>query len=387
MKLLWLTLYFRFTRKLVVPIYVIYLIDIGLRPGQIAFAVGLGFFSSIILEFPSGAIADTIGHRKTLVLAAMLLSLSSSLLLLFSYAGVLASVIAFSAGFSFLSGTFSAYLYESLKKDGKEDQYSKSMGTFNGISNAISIGEVALLGWLYTFSPYIPILITALQPAIAAFIMLQMQEAPKLQSVKKKEGFSELAHHFSQALRTFKNNPILLRMSVLTSLIVSFSTAGADFQQAVFLLAGFSVGTIGIIYSIKRIGSTAISFLGAKVALVGPHKFYLVQAIILLVFLGGMGFSQSIILLTASATFGSICFALYRVVAMNYINQLVPSGSRATTISLNSLIWSALVVGELVVFGWVAEQYAYDTAFQVMFYMALVVIPIVYIWYRKSALR
>ena len=384
MNTFWLTLYFSFTRRLIVPIYVVYLLDIGFRPAQIAFVLGLSFFSSVLLEFPSGAIADTIGHRKTLVIAALFISLSGSLLLVSTFYGVITSVIAFAAGYSLLSGTFSAYIYESLTNEGKEETYSKVMGTFNGFSNAISIVEVALLGWLYTISPNISILITAVQPALAAFIMLRMKESPTLQSVKKKEGFSELIHHFSQAVHIFKSNPLLLRMSILSSLIVSFSTAGADFEQAILQFAGFSVTTIGIVYSIKRIGSTLISFLGGSISRIGPSKFFVLQGAVLIGFLAGMGYGSSIITLTIAATLGSICFALYRVVAMNFINQIVPSGSRATTISLSSLVWSLFVVIELSVFGWVAEKFTYVAGFQVFTVLAVVLVPFVFFWYKKS---
>ncbi len=385
MNTFWLTIYFRFTRRLIVPVFVLYLVDLQFTPSQIAVVVGSSFFTTLILEFPSGAIADTIGHRKTLVFSAWLLALSGLCLTWSTFPGIIIATVLFGAAVSFLSGTFSAYVYEFLKMSHSEDQYSKTMGRMNGISNAVSVIEISLFAWLYTFSPLIPILLSALLPAIASLIMLRMKEAPKVESVEKKEGYAELLHHTKQAISIFRTTPLLLRLSLLSSLIVSFTLAGADMQQALMRDAGLTVTAIGLIYSIKRVGSTSVSFLGGYFSRLGARTYFFLQMLILLTFLWGMSLGTGKVLFVIAATASSVTFALYRVVSMQFINELVPSGSRATTISLGTFLVSILVILHLSIFAVVSERFGYQAGFLYYAVMASIVLPLAYTSYYRAS--
>lgn len=102
-------------------------------PDTTAQTVGLiflaGNLAGFLFEIPSGYISDKFGHKETLVLAGFLMLVSSSFFLLATDVVFLILGSAFmSIGQAFRSGTFSAFMHETLRGLGKEDQYTEIMG-------------------------------------------------------------------------------------------------------------------------------------------------------------------------------------------------------------------------------------------------------------------
>ncbi len=98
---------------------------------NIALIFAVEAFAGIIFEIPTGAIADLFGRKKTLVVSnAMTLCA-----LLFLYIGgditmFIAYAILNAFARSLTSGTDTALIYDSLKEEGREDQFKKIIGTY-----------------------------------------------------------------------------------------------------------------------------------------------------------------------------------------------------------------------------------------------------------------
>lgn len=57
--------------RVYLPILVLFMARHGLSLGAVASVIVIGQVTSFICEVPSGAIADTVGHRKTLVISLL----------------------------------------------------------------------------------------------------------------------------------------------------------------------------------------------------------------------------------------------------------------------------------------------------------------------------
>lgn len=101
-----------------------------------------------ILEIPSGAIADHLGRKRAIILAALTVALAAffySVYPLFILFVIAETLWAFSA--ALFSGTFEAFLFSSLKSYGEEKKLPKILARFNTI-NLIALTISAPLGAL-----------------------------------------------------------------------------------------------------------------------------------------------------------------------------------------------------------------------------------------------
>ncbi|MEJ5366054.1 MAG: MFS transporter [Desulfosoma sp.] len=166
-----------FNLRFYYPVFALFYMDAGVSLEQFAWLQGLWSLSIIVFEVPSGMLADTIGRRTTLRLAAFLAVVE---MIIFATA---TDLVGFAlnrvlSGFneSLASGADSALLYDSLKVRGREGEYKKWLGTaqFYGLT----VGSLSTMAgsYLYTWGIRLPIWATAGCMAGAAAVSLFFKE-------------------------------------------------------------------------------------------------------------------------------------------------------------------------------------------------------------------
>ena len=110
--------------------------DNGLTYSQIAILKAIYSISIVVLEIPSGYLADVLGRKKTLIIGTILgfigfftYSISYGLI------GFIIAEIILGFGQSLISGADSAMLYDTLDDLGKKDEYTKYEGRVISIGN------------------------------------------------------------------------------------------------------------------------------------------------------------------------------------------------------------------------------------------------------------
>ena len=128
---------FSFLKMSLFPMAIITLFwkdHIGLNLTQILLLQGIYSVAMAIMEYPSGYLSDRIGYRASLNLASLLGIIGWGL---YSFADsftlVLIAEIILGISFSFISGSDSALLYESLKAGKEEQNYARHEGRMNGL--------------------------------------------------------------------------------------------------------------------------------------------------------------------------------------------------------------------------------------------------------------
>ena len=103
--------------------------QIGLSLTEILLLQGIFSIAMVIMEYPSGYLSDRIGYRAALNLASLLGIIGWGLYTIAdSFTQVLIAEIILGFSISFISGSDSALLYESLK-DSEEEQHYSDDGT------------------------------------------------------------------------------------------------------------------------------------------------------------------------------------------------------------------------------------------------------------------
>ncbi len=156
--------------------------DIGMSVATMM-SVQASFSLSIALfEFPSGYIADRLGHRRALVLGSCSILLGW---LLYALAHALWSVLlaelVLGVGFSLVSGADSALLYDSLREQGREHEFARWYGRMRSIAQ-IAAGSGALIaGFLYARWSRLPFVIEVAVWVLALGIALRFGETQRAQ--------------------------------------------------------------------------------------------------------------------------------------------------------------------------------------------------------------
>lgn len=155
-----------------------------MKYGQLGLMDAICFSFGLILEIPSGAIADIIGKRRTIIFAMLLAAVG--FFLMGSANGLPQLWIGFlfaQAGWAFYSGAAEALAFDSLVDRKKEHNFAAVIAVSGSIATVTVLLATSLGGFLYAFYFRSTHLAMALSYIVAWFISLGLQE-PKTDTEK-----------------------------------------------------------------------------------------------------------------------------------------------------------------------------------------------------------
>ncbi len=121
---------------LYMPIVVPFYESNGLSMKDIMILQAVYSIAIVVLEIPSGYLADVIGRRKTLIIGAMFGTIGfATYSFSYGFIGFLIAEIILGIGQSCISGADSAMLYDSLLERGEEKKYSRFEGRITSLGN------------------------------------------------------------------------------------------------------------------------------------------------------------------------------------------------------------------------------------------------------------
>ena len=315
----------------------------GFSTVQIGMAESIFHVASMSFEIPSGAIADVFGRKRTLV-AGRVMSVLSAVLMIFSdsFLSVACAMITSAFGYNLASGTREALAYDSLKEAGIEQEYDKFASNDMVIyqlttSFATLLAGVALM-WGYQ-KAYLADLVMGLASVLIA---CSLKEAKTELSQKSgiRERFREVAHESADFL---KSNSGARRMILFNSAIGAVSVLLLFFLQAKLTDAGLERIWLGPALFVMGLGSV----IGAKAVTFMKEKRYKVLGAV-----SGVG----VLFAVAAVMTGNVCCmilggfvgamadSLLAVRTDVVLNTMIPSGQRATLISVNSFTYSIIMI-------------------------------------------
>lgn len=344
---------------LFMPIVVLFYKDNGLEMKDIFILQAIYSVSIVVLEIPSGYLADVLGRKITLVFGTILgflgfITYSFS----FGFVGFLIAEIILGLGQSLISGADSAMLYDSLLETGKKDKYIKFEGRMVSVGNFAEAIAGILGGLLATISlryPYYAQTIVAFSGIPAALFLMEPIRNRKLIKMK----FSDILKIVKYALHDHKE----LKWNIIFSSVIGASTLTmAWFVQPYFEMVLLPIGLFGVLWTILNLSVGFSAMLAHKIELkLKQVKFMFGIAIIL-----PAGY---LIISRINALWGiTILLVFYIVrgiatpVLKDYINRLCDSDIRATVLSVRNFVIRVFfaIIGPFV--GWLTDAYTLKTA-------------------------
>ncbi|MFI5837701.1 MFS transporter [Micromonospora sp. NPDC051300] len=143
---------------LLYPLYVLLFADTGLSVGQISSLFVLWSAAGILLEVPSGALADALSRRLLLCLAPLLAAAGFALWVLVpSYPAFAAGFLLWGAGGALRSGALEALVFTELDRLGAADRYARLIGRTRTAEVLGAVGSGVLAGPVYALGGYLAV--------------------------------------------------------------------------------------------------------------------------------------------------------------------------------------------------------------------------------------
>ncbi len=336
---------------LIMPIVALFFAENGLDPFAIYLLQGVYSLSLALFEIPSGYLADVIGRRTSLIIGSLLGTLGF-VVLSFSHSlpGFLLAEIILGLGGSFISGSDSALLYDSLAAEQKQHYYLRYEGRITALGNlaetVAAIGGGLLAAWLGYRSVYMAQTVIA---ALAIPAALLIVEPPREQTVLQ-ISLRQIVQISRQALLVDRR----LSSVIIFSAVAGIATLSMAWTaQIYFLEAGFSEREITPLWVALNLVVAVISAVAAPVVtLLGMRRALLLTAVGL-----PLGYLLLGLLPLAGGLVALFCFYAIRGYATpmlrDLLNRNCTSAVRATVLSIRSLLirFGFALVGPAIGFG------------------------------------
>jgi MFS family permease len=344
---------------LYMPIVVPFYESNGLSMKDIMILQAVYSIAIVILEIPSGYLADVIGRKKTLIIGAVFGVFGfTTYSLSFGFMGFLIAEIILGIGQSCVSGADSAMLYDSLLESGEEKKYTRFEGRITSLGNVAEALAGIAGGFLVGLSiraPYIAQVFVAFVALPAALTLVEPTRTVPL----IKAGVKEILHIARFAL--FIDRP--LRRNILFSAITGTATLTmAWFAQPFFEYTHIDIAWFGILWTTLNLTVAITSYTAHRLEIkLGQRGSILLIA--LLIPLGYLALSR---FHTPLGLFVLYLFYLVRgyatPVLKDYINRITASQIRATVLSVRNFIIRLFfsLTGPLL--GWVKDVYSLPQA-------------------------
>ena len=346
-------------------VWVLYLAYCGLSLAKIGLLEGIYHATGILCEIPSGAVADLLGRKRSMILSRICIGVSCLLMLFSRSFGLFAlSFIIQALGNNFNSGSEEALVYDSMKCIGQEEQYMRVCGRLNVILEVsqgiatVAGGILAEYSWFWCYAACVFIAALSLIPVL--FLM----EAPSGRREKRPTGVRELVvSHFRTSFQVMRSDVRILKIVVYYSVIFAAWTLLFFYSQQYYSELGYNKIQISLIL----LAVSVVSCLGAVMSERLYHRFrkkivFAGTAVIAAAFLcyGLENMMVSVVAFSAAGFFNSVLYP----VQSDSLNQLIPSEQRATLISVNSLFFSVAMILMFPAAGALADHLGLMTVFE-----------------------
>ena len=353
-------------------LFILFLLQAGITQGEVGLLQFILFLTSLLLEVPSGILADKYGRKATLLTGMIALVINGIGMLLFDNFLPFAILFAlYGTSVALTSGADRALLYDNLMAQHRQNEFSKIISRSRAIAE-ISLGAAILAGGLIqdTFGWDFVYITFAVCKLFGAFVVVFMPELqPEIETEKQNTPPAESQNISTQAYAFFTSKSGLC----LLPLFIGFSLMQAGigplfiFAQDYLRTLDISIPFITMTYTAIN-GLTAFLFLYADRVNDRFSLFTIALWTTILLCLGLWGMTQltnNIIIVGVMITILSIT-AFYETAYDTYINNHIKSSIRATCLSMAGLIESSFLAISFALFGYMVELYNYNTAFIVL---------------------
>lgn len=365
------------------PFLYLFFLANGLSFFQIGILISIREVSTIVLELPTGVIADLTGRRRAMASAFFSYITSFSIFYLFSsFLIFVPAMFLFALGETLRHGTHKSMIMQYLDIEGMEDKRVHYYGRTRAASRLGSALSAVIAGVIvFYLGNYNVIFLVTIIPYSLAFIL--MFTYPKeLDGDPEGPSFKSTWKHLKKSFEQLYENAGLGKMLLNASIYDSFFKISKDYLSPIVESLAVTLPMlmfieseeqrtailVGVVYFFVYINSFSSSIKSAslmeKIGNIGKALNILYFAMALLFFSVSIFLQLDIITMSVIAFF--FFFTLYNLrkpMVVGYVGNRMDSQTRATLFSGQNLLRS--VVGMIIapILGYLADTFSISIAF------------------------
>lgn len=373
--------------QIVDAVWVVFLLQRGFSIAQVGIAEGVFHVVSMCCEIPSGMVADLIGRKRTLVLSGLVSAAGSLCMILTNAFPMILVAMGLNAlSYNLVSGSREALTYDSLLEAGAQEDYLRVSATqeklYLAIFAAANLFSVVTVSLGYE-KGYLISMIQGLCCSIVAFGLWEPRRENRKEKEQKENWGRILKKHVIESGRF-----VITHRLVASRMLVS-GIADAGYYIVFMLLQqhfvenGIQAKWIGIPLLLVSFGGMIGASLGEKTGKVKIKFLLLAGGVIedLLIVFSGMQALPSCIL-AAGLAHGISEMLTIRIGDEN--QKIFSSEVRATMVSVESMVYSVVMVVFSPVIGWLAEKFSIPWAFGLLGMFVGIVVCLLSLKERKE---
>ena len=249
-----------------------YLTIPGVTTAWIGTLLLIGSLAGFLFEIPSGYFSDKVGHKEALIISRITAVISTAFFLFAdSIPFLVLGSIFLSVSNTFISGTGTAFMHETMRALKREHEYTKVIGRSSAIGFAVPIVLTALLPFLVSISYKIPFLVALLIDIIGLIVAFTLVRPPVTPEHIEEVGVTNFKQVMMEGhrLKFFRH---ALFSGIIFGLLFAVSTFRGPYQ----VLLGVPVIWFGVLHGTGRVlASLMLAFSGRlKVLIENEHAFY-----------------------------------------------------------------------------------------------------------------
>ncbi|MGW0807220.1 MFS transporter [Nonomuraea sp. NPDC002799] len=347
---------------LLYPVYTLLFTDAGLSVAETSSLFLIWSITGMVLEVPSGALADRVSRRLLLCLGPLLAGAGFGLWILFpSYWAFALGFVLWGAEGALVSGAYEALSYEELERHGQASRYATVMGRATAVGLVADAAAIGLAVPVFAAGGYLAVgAASVLACVLCAAAALTLPER-RTSGDGPEEGYLAILRAGVAQARTDRG--------VLNALLtVSFVTAiwGALEEYVPFLGAetGVAKTTIPLLVLVVWIGATAGGLLSGAAQRMPPRAYALTIALAALAMAAGAISGHPAGFVLIALAFGA--FQLAGVVADVRLQERITGTARATVTSVAGLGTNLVTLAVYVSYAAVSPYASHGVTFAVL---------------------
>ncbi len=345
---------------LIYPVYAIMIGRVGISPFELSVLFAAWSATGVVLEVPTGTLADRLPRRWILVVG-QLLKASCFLLwwLVPSFVGFLAGFIAWGAGGSLRSGAAEALLHDKLGELGRPELFVRVYGRSEAAGATAVMLAMALGGWAAETDFGLPLALSVAAPlAAAAVTLLAISEPPRGSDAARHEPYLATLEAGLHEVR----DSVTLRRPILYLCTAALAyEVGEEYFGPLLDEVGFPLALVGLITALTHLARAGGSFLAERLRTRhqgGVSALYALAGLLL----ATAALSRGWLAMTTLTLFAALTAAA-KVLLQSRLQHAIEGHARATITSVVGLGQELVGLPLFLAIGAIATRTGWATSF------------------------
>lgn len=326
-----------FTKRVYLPLIAIQLVNVGkVTVEEIALIAVITSIVAVILQLPTGYIADKLGNRFAIILGAAIASVSPLLYVFMpNFTGGLLASLLFFGGYAFQAGAIEAFMHDTLVALKRERQYSKIMGRAQSYGLIGNVILISLVPATYAIDHNLPFILGFISLLVMLWLAISFTYPVDHSDRKAKNPFKAVANIVS-----WQN----IALFVFAGFTAGVANKGGEYRELLFQDIGVAVALFGLLLALSNIVGAVLGLYIHVLDRLKPMTFYFLDLALMSACFVVMGITTNVIIVVAAFTlfagYGRVRQIIFQAKLLHEVQHVY----KATLISALNLF---TVIGEI----------------------------------------